>query len=81
LSSESDEYKMSLEKGIELTELLEYRISTMTCIYDFHVELNEQMLYELADRILIKTKESYDQQRSNFKVIGVECFDKKIIGD
>lgn len=37
----SDTCVLSLEEGINATELLDYRISTMTCIYDFQVELDE----------------------------------------
>jgi hypothetical protein len=60
---------------------VDYRISTMTCIYSFGVELDENLLYEVAPDILRETHRDYDEKKSDFKMIGMECFDKPIVGE
>lgn len=60
---------------------VDYRISTMTCIYSFGVELNEYSLYEVAPQILKESVMNYEEEKSNFKIIGMECFDKPIVGE
>lgn len=72
---------LSLEDGIESMPIGHYRISTMTCIYDFNTTLDEQKIYEIGERIIDTTKSSFDSSATQFKVIGVECFDKPIIGE
>ena len=49
---------MSLEDHIKSVDLIPYRISTMTCIYHFGVELDEYKLHGIAEDILVKSNRS-----------------------
>ena len=71
----------SLEDHIKDIDVIPYRISTMTCIYHFGLELDEYKLHGIAEDILVKSKELYDEGKSDYRVVGMECFDKPIVGE
>lgn len=75
-----DDIMVEFNKALETSDVGRYRISTMTCIYDFNVELDEQKLYEIADKIILMTTNDFEKKTTNFKIVGVECFDKPIVG-
>lgn len=71
---------VSLEDQLQEVDVGDYRISTMTCIYDFGVTLDEYKIYDIADKMLVQTKKAFEEKTSSFYIEGVECFDKPIIG-
>ena len=78
--TQKGETEISLEETLEHIELMEYRISTMTCIYQFGTQLDEYTLYDIAESIVKDSQETYDRNQSEYKVVGMECFDKPIVG-
>lgn len=79
-SSTHADSQRTLEELLDEIEVGQYRISTMTCIYDFHLEIDEQKVYEMGEKILVASKKTYDEKETDIQVIGVECFDKPMIG-
>ena len=65
----------------EVKDIPAYRISTMTCIYHFGVELDEYKLHDRAKEILESSKALYDEGKCDYRVVGMECFDKPIVGE
>jgi uncharacterized protein YjaZ len=74
------EESVSLEDQIQEVDVGDYRISTMTCIYDFSVTLDEYKIYDIAEKMLTQTKKAFEEKTSTFYIEGVECFDKPIVG-
>ena len=80
IDTTEEDVMVELNKALETSDVGKYRISTMTCIYNFGLELNEQKLYEIAQKIILMTTDDFEKNNSNFKIVGVECFDKPIVG-
>ena len=71
----------SLHDSLQTVELQDYRISTMTCIYKFGTEFNEYSLYEAAHSMIEYSRQQYETEKEQFRIVGMECFDKPIVGE
>lgn len=79
--STKDVCTQSLQESLVSIPADDFRISTMTCIYQFGIPFNEYTLYDHAEDILKQSKEEYDTKESDFYIVGMECFDKPIVGE
>lgn len=76
-SSDVEESDFDLKSVLRERELKPYRISTMTCIYDIGLVIDEYKLYDVSQELIDVTGEESDYK---YSVIGMECFDKPIVG-
>ena len=76
-SSVIEEADFDLKSVLSERELKPYRISTMTCIYDIGLEVDEYKLYDVSQELIDASGEDSEYK---YSVIGMECFDKPIVG-